>query len=97
MIAVGAVLAVVVAVPPPPAACAAITNPAPCGQANDGQAKCEARGCCWLDGAKSYLGPTPCFYAGGNLINVTTVHVVQVRFCIFSIPESRYAPNPAAV
>lgn len=65
------------AAPPPPAACAAITNPAPCGQQVDTQAKCEAKGCCWRAGFRSYLGPTPCFYAGGDLVNVTTVHVVQ--------------------
>ena len=74
-----AAAATAAAAPPPPAVCAAITNPAPCGQQVDTQAKCEAKGCCWRAGAKSYLGATPCFYGGGDLVNITTVHVVQVR------------------
>jgi hypothetical protein len=61
------------------AQCSAVKVPAPCGQPDDSQAKCEARGCCYDATATSPLGKTPCFYGGGDLVPITTVHVVQVR------------------
>lgn len=59
------------------AQCGAVKVPAPCGQPDDSQAKCEARGCCYDAAATSPLGKTPCFYGGGDFVPITTVHVVQ--------------------
>ena len=53
--------------------CAAITNPAPCGQPNDGPELCGWKGCCW-DPSK---GSNACFYPGGNAVPITHVHIVQ--------------------
>ena len=52
--------------------CAAITSPAPCGQLSDSEERCLFRGCCF-NASAAY----PCFYAGGNAVPVTHVHVVQ--------------------
>jgi len=53
--------------------CAAISNPAPCGQPNDGPELCGWKGCCW-DPSK---GSNACFYPGGNAVPITHVHIVQ--------------------
>lgn len=54
----------------------------PCGLPVDTQARCEARGCCFNPSASSYLGKTPCYMpavapSDGQLVPITTVHVVQ--------------------
>lgn len=59
-----------------------MNNVVPCGLPSDSQARCEARGCCYNAAATNYLGKTPCYYgaqgpANGQLVNITTVHVVQ--------------------
>lgn len=59
--------------PPAEEVCAAITNPAPCGQPNDGPELCGWKGCCW-DASK---GGNACFYPGGNAVPITHVHIVQ--------------------
>lgn len=81
----GATLAAVAAAAASSSSTCALTNlnaAVPCGLAADSQARCEARGCCFNQAAKSYLGKSPCFFpaiapSNGQLVNITTVHVVQ--------------------
>ena len=58
---------------PPPAQCAAITSRAPCGQPSDSASACATKGCCY----DANGGNNSCFYAGGNAVPITTVHVIQ--------------------
>ena len=59
--------------PPQPPACAAITSPAPCGQASDSAERCLSKGCCY----NAAFAKAPCFYPGGNAVPITHVHVIQ--------------------
>lgn len=83
-------VSVALAAPPPPSQCAAIVSRAPCGQPSDSAALCAVKGCCH----DASGGGTSCFYAGGNAVPITTVHVVQA--CHFDAGEQRGAERGSA-
>jgi hypothetical protein len=53
--------------------CASVSVRAPCGQVSDSKARCLSKGCCF----DSSDAKVPCFYASGDAVPITHVHVLQ--------------------